>query len=86
MAITWAETSAATVKRQATKAVMTVPFEASFSKSQVPRRRAVEILWKNQNRSINVLVMTLFSICSQPVKAESGAAALPLPFSGSDRR
>jgi hypothetical protein len=76
--MTWAETSAATAKRQAAKAVMTVPFEPSsmIPKFPVNPKRAavaapVESLWKIQNRSINVPVMPLFSICSHAVKLKT---------------
>ncbi|MBO9516831.1 MAG: hypothetical protein J7493_02060 [Porphyrobacter sp.] len=76
--MTWAETSAATAKRQAAKAVMTVPFEPSSMipvSSVIPTGSAsaapVESLWKIQNRSINVPVMQLFSICSLAVKLKT---------------
>jgi hypothetical protein len=77
VAMTWAETIAATAKIQAAKAVMTVPFEPSSMASLVCRRAApVDTLWKIQNRSINVPVISLFSICSPAVKQESSRPSL----------
>jgi len=71
-AMIWAATSAAMAKRQAAKTVMTFPFEPTSSAYADPNASSpVGSLWKIQNRSINVPVIWLFSICSSAVKRKS---------------